>query len=64
MLNYERPQTVDFMGPKAVGLRKADRLQPEFPDAIITFNMYVRRLGSLKTVREEAKAGYTQHSWH
>jgi hypothetical protein len=64
MLNHERPQTVDFMGPKAMGLRKTDRLQPKFRDVVAAFDMYVRRFESLKAIKEEPEARYSQYSRH
>jgi len=43
MLNDQRPQTVDLMHTKAMGLGKTNRLQPKFRDAVTVFDMYVRR---------------------
>jgi len=64
MLNQERPQTVDFMSPKALGLSKANRLQPKLRDVVAVFDIYVRRFGSIEAIKEEPEAGYSQHSRH
>jgi hypothetical protein len=64
MLDQERPQTVDFMGPKALGLGKADRLQPELRDVVAVLDIYVRRFVSIEAIKEEPEAGDSQHSRH
>src|SRR6266849_3875296 len=64
ILNQERPQTVDFRRPKAVGLRKTNRLQPELRDVVTVFKIYVRRFGSLEAIKKEPETRYSQHSRH
>jgi len=64
ILDQERPQTVDFRRPKAMGLRKTDRLQPKLRDVVAVFNIYVRRFGSLEAIKEEPEARYSQYSRH
>src|SRR5947209_3120686 len=59
ILNQERPQTVDFRRPKAMGLRKTDRLQPELRDVVTVFDIYMRRFGPLEAIKEEPEAGYS-----
>jgi hypothetical protein len=67
ILDQERPQTVDFRRPKAMGLRKTDRLQPKLRDVVAVFDIYVRRFGSLEAIeaiKEEPEARYSQYSRH
>src|SRR5262249_7288153 len=64
ILDQERPQTVDFRRPEAMGLRKTDRLQPKLRDVVAVFDIYVRRLGSVEAIKEEPKARYSQYSRH
>jgi hypothetical protein len=64
MLGQKRPQAIDFIGPKAMGLRETDRLQPELRDVVTVFNIYVRRFGAPEAIKEEPEAGYSQHSRH
>src|SRR5262245_29001083 len=64
ILDQERPQTVDFRRPKAVGLRQTDRLQPKLRDVVAVFDIYVRRFGSLEAIKEEPEARYSQHGRH
>jgi hypothetical protein len=64
ILDQERPQTVDFGRPKAMGLRKTDRLQPKLRDVVAVFDIYVRRFGSVEAIKEEPEARYSQYSRH
>src|SRR2546428_8669853 len=64
ILDQERPQTIDFGRPKAMGLGKTDRLEPKLRDVVTMFNIDVRRFGSLEAIKEEPEAGYSQHSCH
>jgi hypothetical protein len=64
ILDQERPQTVDFRRPKAMGLRKTDRLQPKLRDVVAVFNIYVGRFGPVEAVKEEPEAGHPQYSRH
>jgi hypothetical protein len=64
IFDQERPQTVDFRRPKAMGLGKTDRLQPKLRDVVAVFNIYVRRLGSVEAIEEEPEARYPQYSRH
>jgi hypothetical protein len=64
ILDQERPQTVDFWRPKAMGLRKTDRLQPKLRDVVAVFDIDVRRFGSVEAIKEESEARYPQYSRH
>src|SRR5882762_6731397 len=67
ILDQERPQTVDFWRPKAMGLGKTDRLQPKLRDVVAVFDVDVRRFGSLEAIeaiKEEPEAGDPQYSRH
>jgi hypothetical protein len=52
----ERPQAVQLMGPKTMGLGEIDGVQPKLGNIIAMLDMDVRRLGSLEAVKEETKA--------
>jgi hypothetical protein len=64
ILDQERPQTVDFRRPKAMGLRQTDRLQPKLRDVVAVFDVDVRRFGALEAIKEESEARYPQYSRH
>jgi hypothetical protein len=50
ILDYECPQTIQFMGPKAMGLGEIDWVQPKLGNVITVLDMDVRRPGSLEAV--------------
>jgi hypothetical protein len=56
MLDHKRPQSIDFMGPKAVGFRESDRLQPKFRNTITLLNVDVRRFSSFKAIEEKPES--------
>src|SRR5258708_19936771 len=64
ILDQERPQTVDFRRPKAMGLGKTDRLQPKLRDVVAVFDVDVRRFGALEAIKEESEARYPQYGRH
>jgi len=56
MFDNKRPQPIDFVSPKAMGLRLFDRFQPKLRDFVAVFDVDVYRLRSFKAIKEETKA--------
>jgi hypothetical protein len=64
VLDHEEPHTIQLMNTETVGFRKANRLQPKLGNIVAMFDVNVRRLRSLKTVKEEAKTVNSQNRGH
>jgi hypothetical protein len=63
-LDHKRSQTVNFMSAKPMRLSEIDWIEPKLSNSVTVLHMYMRGLGSFKTIKEEAKAGNPQHGGH
>jgi hypothetical protein len=64
MIAHKAGDFVDLDSRESTAALQPHRIQPEFCDIIITLDVYVRRLISIASVKEESIGTKTQNRWH